>query len=235
MASRNLKNGTSPLPSPHSRPLPEQQALNHFLDHDLEPSRNYSSAQLTHVESEGETTSRQVAAWPAAALLNPKAAMTSQKSSPVPSPNPSRLPSNGPNHTNNIAAQVAFSFSTPNDTPAFGAYTPRPSVTPDPTGTPRSSTPNGMSSMIERVNNVQDRGSAPVPKRRRIEEDSDGQGSQNGFSNGSSGMLSEYVKQKQQNGQAAPSATSQTVDLTGGNGAPPSRAYLVQGCDANCS
>ncbi|KAK7734936.1 hypothetical protein SLS53_007713 [Cytospora paraplurivora] len=74
-----------------------------------------------------------------------------------------------------------------------------------------------MSSMIERVNNVQDRGSAPVPKRRRIEEDSDGQGSQNGFSNGSSGMLSEYVKQKQQKGQAAPSSASQTVDLTGGD------------------
>jgi hypothetical protein len=75
--------------------------------------------------------------------------------------------------------------------------------------------------MIERMNNVQDRSSVPVAKRRRIEEDLDDQGSQSGFnSNGSSGMLSEYVKQKQQEGQKAPSAASQsqtTVDLTGGN------------------
>ncbi|KAL2292654.1 hypothetical protein FJTKL_07758 [Diaporthe vaccinii] len=78
-----------------------------------------------------------------------------------------------------------------------------------------------MSSMIERMNHVQDRSSVPVAKRRRIGEDSQDQGSRNGFhGNGGSGILSGYVKQKQQEGQAAPSMTPQsqsTVDLTGGD------------------
>lgn len=62
----------------------------------------------------------------------------------------------------------------------------------------------------------------PVAKRRRIDfdEDVDDQRGQNGFhGSGSSGMLSGYVKQKQQEGQEFPSAMSQsqtTVDLTGG-------------------
>lgn len=77
-----------------------------------------------------------------------------------------------------------------------------------------------MSSMIERMNHVQDRSSVPVAKRRRIGDDSQDQGSRNGFhGNGSSGMLSGYVKQKQQEGQATPSMTPQsqsTIDLTGG-------------------
>lgn len=203
--------------------------MNPDLGHDLQPAssrqlpQEYSTAHLTHNEDEGETTSRQVAAWSPAALLNPKAAITSQKSAPSPSPSPvpSRAPSIGPNSKTNTTAQCAYHFMSPNDTPAFRAHPPPPSVTPDAAGTPRSSTPSGMSTMIERMNNVQDRSSVPVAKRRRIEEDLDDQGSQSGFnSNGSSGMLSEYVKQKQQEGQKAPSAASQsqtTVDLTGGD------------------
>lgn len=75
--------------------------------------------------------------------------------------------------------------------------------------------------MIERMNNVQDRSTVPVAKRRRVGDDSQDQGSRNGFhGNGGTGMLSGYVKQKQQEGQAATSITPRsqsTVDLTGGD------------------
>lgn len=245
MASRNLDNGTPPsFLSTHSQLPPQQQAGNPDLGHDVEPlssrqpPQEHSTTHLTHNKDEGETTSRQVAAWSPAALLNPKAAISSQHLAPVPSPVSSRAPSNGTNSTNNIATQFAFHFSSPNDTPTFRAQPPQPSMTPD-ARTPRSSTPNGMSTMIERMNNVQDRSSVPMAKRRRIEEDLDDQTGQNGFnSNGSSGMLSEYVKQKRQDGQEAPSATSQsqtTVDLTGGTWRPHSSGVSYHRRVANCS
>lgn len=221
MASRNPNNGTPPsFLSTHPRLPPQQQARTPDLGHDFEPlssrqpPQGHSTAHLTHMKDEGETTSRQVATWSPAALLNPKSAIASQSIAPASIPSRSHI--HGANATNSIATQFAFQFSSPNDAPTFRAQPSQPPMTPD-AGMSRSSTPNGMSTMIERMNNVQDRSSVPVAKRRRIEEDLDGQSGQNGFSsNGSSGMLSEYVKQKQQEGQEAASAASTTVDLTGG-------------------
>lgn len=96
-----------------------------------------------------------------------------------------------------------------------------------------------MSTMIERMNNVQDRGSVPVAKRRRLEENLDDQSRQNGFhSNGSSGMLSEYVKQKQQEGQKVfpgASRSQATVDLTEGNWRPGYARIVHHKCVADQS
>lgn len=186
----------------------------------MQPSRDTfhktCTSDLTLRYDQGQSTKPQLQSWDAAALLNPKA--SAQQAGP--SSLPSRPPSNGPHFTNNHAPQVSFQFSTPNATENFHSHPSRPSMTPDGAATPRSSTPNGMSSMIERMNNVQDRSTVPVAKRRRIGDDSQDHVSRNGFhGNGSSGMLSGYVKQKQQQGQAVPSTTSRpqsTVDLTGG-------------------
>lgn len=239
MASRNFDTGTPPFLSAHSQLPPRQQAINPDLGHDFElrscqPPQEESTACLTCNKDEGEATSRQVAAWSRspAALLNPKAAIASQNLAPT------RSPLNGTNSTDDIATHIAFHFSSPNDTSTLSAQPPRPSITSD-AGTPRSSTPNGMSTMIERMNNVQDRSSVPLAKRRRIEEGLDDQMGHNGFSsNGSSGMLSEYVKRKQQEGQEAHSATPQpqtTVDLTGGTLRPYSLGVSYRKRVANCS
>lgn len=226
MASKNLPNGTSVIPSPLPKLSPHLQThgttpeSGDLLEHapPSETSQKPCTPSLTLRCDQGQPTRPQLQTWDAATLLNPKAAASGQQAGP--SSLPSRPPSNGPQFTNNHAPQVAFQFSTPDATNNLHAHPARPSTTPDGAGTPRHSTPNGMSSMIERMNNVQDRGSVPVAKRRRIGEDSQEQGSRNGFhGNGGSGMLSGYVKQKQQEGQAAHSIAPQsqsTVDLTGG-------------------
>ncbi|KAL1864225.1 hypothetical protein Daus18300_007822 [Diaporthe australafricana] len=225
MASRNLPNGTSSFLSPLSQRLPEKQASTPVLEDLLEQAPPPGTIQksltpnLTHGDDQGQFTNPQLQTWDAATLLNPKAAVAGQQAGP--SSLPSRPPSNGPHFTNNAAPQIAFQFSNPDATPDFHSHPFQPPATPDGAGISRHSTPNGMSSMIERMNNVQDRSNVPVPKRRRIEDDSQDQGPRNGFhGNGGSGMLSGYVKQKQQEGQAAsfikPQSQS-TVDLTGGD------------------
>lgn len=73
---------------------------------------------------------------------------------------------------------------------------------------------NSMGSMIERINNVQDRSTVPLAKRQKL-MDSDNEGFKNGFSSGSSGMLSAYVKDKQRTGVPTGNAQA-TLDLTGG-------------------
>lgn len=224
MASRNLPNGTSDLHSPLPKlPLETHGASSESADlHEHPPLRETlqkpCAPDLTLRYDQGQSTTPQLQSWDAATLLNPKAAVSAQQAGP--SSLPSRPPSNGPQFTNNHAPQVSFQFSTTDATDNVHSHPARSAVTPNGTETPRHSTPNGMSSMIERMNNVQDRSSVPMAKRRRIAGDSEDQGSRNGFhGNGGSGMLSGYVKQKQQEGQAAHSITPQsqsTVDLTGG-------------------
>lgn len=84
-----------------------------------------------------------------------------------------------------------------------------------------NSPPNGMGSMIERMNNVQDRSTVPVAKRQKMMSDDDGEGGRkNGFSTSSSGILSGYVKDKQREAQAEGASASgkahALLDLTGG-------------------
>ncbi|KAI3402122.1 hypothetical protein diail_51 [Diaporthe ilicicola] len=225
MASRNLPNGTpsflSLLPQ---RPPEKRGPAPEFEDmlgqaHPPDTFQKSLTPNLTHRDDKGQYTRPQLQTWDAATLLNPKAAVSGQQAGP--SSLPSRPPSNGPQCTNNAAPQVAFQFSTPNAPENFQSHSLQSSPTPDGAGISRHSTPNGMSSMIERMNHVQDRSTVPVPKRRRIEDDSQDPGSKNGFhGNGGSGMLSGYVKQKQQEGQAASFTKPQsqsTVDLTGGD------------------
>lgn len=224
MASRNLPNGTSSIPSSLPSSPPSDAWSNSESGDPLERAPPRGTVQKFHTPDltlrcdQGQPPRPQLQTWDAAALLNPKAAVSAQQTGS--SSLPSRQPSNGAQFTNNHAPQVAFQFSTPDATDNLHSHPARPSMTPDGAATPRSSTPNGMSSMIERMNHVQDRSSVPVAKRRRIGDDSQDQGSRNGFhGNGSSGMLSGYVKEKQQNGQAPPSFAQQsesTVDLTGG-------------------
>lgn len=82
--------------------------------------------------------------------------------------------------------------------------------------------PNGMGSMIERMNNVQDRSTVPVAKRQKMMSDDDSErGPKNGFSSSSSGILSGYVKDKQRAGLSmlntpASGKAQATLDLTGG-------------------
>lgn len=88
--------------------------------------------------------------------------------------------------------------------------------------------PNGMGSMIERMNNVQDRSTVPVAKRQKMMSNDDSEGGpKNGFSRSSSGILSSYLKDKQRAalpmlGVPAPASggSHATLDLTGGNCSP---------------
>lgn len=83
---------------------------------------------------------------------------------------------------------------------------------------PATRMPNGMlGSMIENMNGVQDRSTVPVAKRRKIEEEGD-EIQKNGFRSASSGILSGYIKQKQQEAHSMPSSkqAQPTLDLTGG-------------------
>lgn len=75
-----------------------------------------------------------------------------------------------------------------------------------------------MGSMIEQMNNLQDRSTVPVAKRRKVELDADEERPKNGFHSASSGLLSGYIKQKQHEGQSMPSLKQDrpTLDLTGG-------------------
>lgn len=129
------------------------------------------------------------------------------------------LPPLGPNSNGitpdlNNPLQVEFQFSNSNSFPNYPTPAPSSSAALDPT----NPTPNGMSAMIERMNKVQDRSTIPMAKRRRIEDAFEDDRPKNGFHGGSSGMLSDYVKQKQQEGQSRypPIQAQPTLDLTGG-------------------
>lgn len=89
-----------------------------------------------------------------------------------------------------------------------------------PSSSPAFAFSNGaMSSMIERTHNVQDRSLVPIAKRRRIDDDDNG--SRNRFHGSGGGILSNYVKQKQNEGHSSSTGmrtppTFAEIDLTGG-------------------
>ncbi|KXJ92279.1 SNF2 family N-terminal domain-domain-containing protein [Microdochium bolleyi] len=144
-----------------------------------------------------------------ALLLNPKgfsAAAASQNSQ--------ARASNTPTPSSRDSPTFDFQFSTPSDafdnadSPATSAYG----------GTSGAQTPrNGFGDMIERMNNVQKRTSAPQSKRRRVETEGDSP-SANGFRGGGSGVIGQYVMEKRdQAAQQSSAHRVETVDLTDGN------------------
>lgn len=81
-------------------------------------------------------------------------------------------------------------------------------------------TSNGMGTMIERMNGVQDRSTVPMAKRQKISDDDGEERRKYGSTSGSSGLLSSYVKEKQLADQSmAGSQVARKIpvlDLTGG-------------------
>ncbi|KAF9881936.1 transcription termination factor 2 [Colletotrichum karsti] len=113
---------------------------------------------------------------------------------------------------------VVFQFASPTDTPSESLTPSMPSgaSTPVLDGGP---SPYGMGNVIERMNNVQDRPSAPQPKRRKFDTpESDADNKRTMAGGGGSGMLGAYVNEKQEEGKNnRPNAATQSIDLTGGD------------------
>ncbi|KAI1811172.1 SNF2 family N-terminal domain-containing protein [Poronia punctata] len=132
-----------------------------------------------------------------AALLNPRGfnpSIASNSNTPTHT-NPLYQPSDGPN-------AVSFSFASPDGPADFPVHQAAPTQVPN----------AAFSSMIEHVNNVDDRIFVPQQKRRRLEEDVERKSS---FGNGGSGMLSQHVREKRQEEAVQNGLTGQeTVDLT---------------------
>ncbi|KAF6821541.1 SNF2 family domain-containing protein [Colletotrichum sojae] len=164
-------------------------------------------------------TNVQPQTWNAQALLAPRSHAASSSAARRNSPKPQVLANRTvpPNHTNTNNA-VVFEFASPNDTPTesmtpimvSGASTP---------ARDGGASPYGLGNMIERMNDVQDRASAPQPKRRKFdtpESDADNKKAMAG--GGGGGVLGSYVKEKQEQGKEENSKVStQTVDLTEGD------------------
>ena len=112
---------------------------------------------------------------------------------------------------------MVFQFSSTNGTPNSGYQSPATPTPEDVNGNSQDAPAAGMSRMIERMNNVQDRSSFPLPKRRKIGEDEDGSSTPGTFRSGGNGMLGEYVRQQRDQTQSVPTLKSApSVDLTGG-------------------
>lgn len=176
--------------------------------------QNYREGEVTN----GSTTSRAMPphnSWDAAALLNPRGFGVDSKQRPT---SPAQLPSNGVKLHTVSQPQLQFQFSNASDTSSGYSQPSSSSAALEAADSVSTPPQNGLTSMIERMNNVQDRSSVPMVKRRRIEEDPGDRTLKNGFSGGSSGMLSDHVNQKQREKQATPAAlpSQSTLDLTGG-------------------
>ncbi|WYZ45384.1 hypothetical protein EsH8_VIII_000700 [Colletotrichum jinshuiense] len=157
--------------------------------------------------------------WNAQALLNPRSYTAPTPAASRNSPKPQSLatraaPGNQSINNNNA---VVFQFASPNDTPndsltpsmASGASTP---------GRDNGVSPYGMGNMIERMRDVQDRASAPQPKRRKYDTPESDADNKKAMGPGGSGMLGAYVKEKQEEGKKENSKVpNQTVDLTEGD------------------
>lgn len=250
MASRNEPNGTarpsstlltplpsSPSPESHKRartasPAPRPVTLPQT------PSPNQSRHD-THIDTNQGQSSvprptphiAQLPAWDPASLLDPKAFVVPPQANAQ--PQPTRPSPNNATHADPVTIQFStrgpldFQFSTP----GLSEYHAHPSRPPSADSFAQSQPytgQNGIGTMIERMNNVQDRSSVPVPKRRKVEQGLEGvNGKQAGFHGSSSGMLGEYMKQNQQEGQAGPSfAQFAPLDLTSGR-SPSCRSLIV--------
>ncbi|KAK8042686.1 SNF2 family DNA-dependent ATPase [Apiospora phragmitis] len=155
-----------------------------------------------------------------AILLNPRAAFTT--ASRTNNVSGRSTPANYPSRSS-APTSLDLQFSSPNEGYASNASTP-PSFSYN-GGFDISHTPspvNGFGSMIERMNHVQDRSTAPHPKRRKVEtidiDDSADEKAPSMFGNGGSGgMMGQYVKEKKEEAANSPSLSrADTVDLTEG-------------------
>ncbi|KAI1437179.1 SNF2 family N-terminal domain-containing protein [Xylaria sp. CBS 124048] len=113
---------------------------------------------------------------------------------------------NGSLNRSGTATPVEFNFDGPDnqysDLPLHPTATQPNSVNP----------PNQYGAMIERLNNVEHRTVAPLPKRRKLETDVDS-GSKSGSGIGGSGMMAQYIKETKDDRRAA---NTPVVDLTSG-------------------
>lgn len=153
--------------------------------------------------------------WDATALLNPQGLQADAKQHSL---SPSQLAPNGVKPETSNQVNLQFQFSNATDTSSGYSQPSSSSAALESTNPTSIPTHNGMGSMIERINNVQDRSFVPGAKRRRIEEESGNQKGQNGFHGSSSAILSDYVNEKKREVQSMPAASQSqpTLDLTGG-------------------
>ena len=176
------------------------------------PSRNgYANAPTNHAASGMGLNP--------AMLLNPRgfaaAARTNNESG-------QSTPTSGLQRSSGSTASLDFHFSSPNGGTASGASTP-PSFIHAHSGMSESHSPspvNGLGTMLERLNNVQDRTTAPQPKRRKLEtieldDSADEQQNRSRFGSGGSSILGQHVKDRRGEAAKTPSLSRlNTVDLT---------------------
>lgn len=176
------------------------------------PSRNgYANAPTTHGASGLGLNP--------AMLLNPRGYAAATRTN---NESGQSTPTSGLQRSSGSTASLDFHFSSPNGGTPSGASTP-PSFIHAHSGTSEShstSPVNGLGSMLERLNNVQDRTIAPHPKRRKLEtieldDSADEQQNRNSFGSGGSGVLGQHVKDKRGEAAKTPSLSRMdTVDLT---------------------
>ncbi|KAF4774190.1 SNF2 family domain-containing protein [Colletotrichum scovillei] len=175
-------------------------------------SPNGPNGRANYINTQPQTQS-----WNAQALLNPRSYAVSNAASRRNSPKPQHLSNRStPGNQNTTNNPVVFQFASPNDTTSESLT---PSITSG-ASTPVHDggiSPYGMANMIERMNDVQDRAAAPLPKRRKVDTPDPESDADNKKKMGpaGSGMLGAYVKEKQDEGKKENSKVStQTVDLT---------------------
>ncbi|CAJ2513775.1 Uu.00g018940.m01.CDS01 [Anthostomella pinea] len=145
-------------------------------------------------------TSSSKADYNPALLLNPRGYVPSPTNNNAPQPSFSEA---------NSTAPMEFQFATVDEQYGFGGSLSFPKQ-PSEQAAPHVS---GYGNMIERMNNVEDRPSAPQ-KRRRLETE-DSAESTHGFAAGGSGMMGQYMKDKQHEfAQRPANRPTETVDLT---------------------
>lgn len=231
MASTNQPNGISPPRhrslTPPSLSFPPHRVLKRTRSASPFSCSLFSSLQPGHSHQDAHTSAHQgrspfprspapsangggLPSWNAAALLNPKA----HAAAPARAQDQQRSSVQNANTANHMV----FQFSSANGTPNSGYQSPAtPTPEDDVDGSSQDAPAAGMSRMIERMNNIQDRSSFPLPKRRKIDENEDGSSTPNSFRSGGNGMLGEYVRQQRDQSQPVPSLRSApSVDLTGG-------------------
>ncbi|KAI5926168.1 SNF2 family N-terminal domain-containing protein [Camillea tinctor] len=117
----------------------------------------------------------------------------------------------------NGSTPLQFQFATPDDVSMSEpqlSFPQRPIPTNGQLMTHENGTNGGVGSMIERMNNVEERTAIPQQKRRKLEAEN-GTEYKHSFGGGGSGMVGQYVKDRRQEGTSRSSIQSvETVDLT---------------------
>ncbi len=134
----------------------------------------------------------------------------------MPTPPPTNPTTNGARLPDHHDHTLTFQFLTPDGSAgSFSAISAEEAV--EPTNGARPDTPvSGMSAMIERKFNVQDRAFVPEPKRRKIDVAENGLEEGPGFRGRSSGLVGTPLQEIQAETTVAPSSLkiTETVDLT---------------------